>query len=140
MYKSHVFANSACKSSRAFNRTVSKTVNSKPRLKRHRLYACNDIPLITILLPRSRLSTHKSLHSACERMVKVVDFKPLAPHCYGSNSDRDFGFFHVRKLSGWLTERRWLTQLLICAWNNELKAHEVFLHQLNWNMSVWLKT
>jgi hypothetical protein len=28
-------------------------------------------------------------------MVKVVENKPLAP----SNPDRDFGFFHVRKLS-----------------------------------------
>jgi hypothetical protein len=32
-------------------------------------------------------------------MVKVVDFKPLAPHRCGFNPDRNFGFFHVRKLS-----------------------------------------
>jgi hypothetical protein len=24
---------------------------------------------------------------------------PLAPHRFGSNPDRDFGFFHVKKLS-----------------------------------------
>jgi hypothetical protein len=38
------------------------------------------------------------------RVVKVVDFKPLAP---GSNPYRDFGLVHVKKLSSWLKERRW---------------------------------
>jgi hypothetical protein len=34
-------------------------------------------------------------------MVKVVDFKPHAPllTAVGSNPDRAFGFFHMRKLS-----------------------------------------
>jgi hypothetical protein len=31
-------------------------------------------------------------------VVKVVDFKPLAT-AVGWNHDREFGFFHVRKLS-----------------------------------------
>jgi hypothetical protein len=31
-------------------------------------------------------------------MVKVVDFKPLAPHHCQFKPDRDFGLFHVRKL------------------------------------------
>jgi hypothetical protein len=32
-------------------------------------------------------------------VVKVVDFKPLALTAVGSNLNRDFGFFHIRKLS-----------------------------------------
>jgi hypothetical protein len=33
------------------------------------------------------------------KVVKVVDFESLAPHRWGSNPDRDFGFFHVREIS-----------------------------------------
>jgi hypothetical protein len=40
-------------------------------------------------------------------MVNFVDFKPLAPHRCGFESDRDFGLIHVKKLSSWLRERRW---------------------------------
>lgn len=32
------------------------------------------------------------------RVVKVIDFKPLAPTAAGLNPNRDFGWFHVRKL------------------------------------------
>jgi hypothetical protein len=46
-----------------------------------------------------------SLHFTCRICVGMfmavftaVDFKPLAPHCC-VNPNRDFGFFHVRKLS-----------------------------------------
>jgi hypothetical protein len=39
------------------------------------------------------------------RVVKVVDFKPLAlDHCRLKFSDSDFGFFHVRKLFSYLTK------------------------------------
>jgi hypothetical protein len=35
-----------------------------------------------------------------DRVVKVVDFKPLTPHRWGLNPDWDFGFFHVRNIGG----------------------------------------
>jgi hypothetical protein len=61
-------------------------------------------------------------------VAKVIDFKPLAPHRCGFESpDRDFGFFHVRKLS-----YRTLVVLLGCPFVPEKmhgRAPEVFLHQ-----------
>jgi hypothetical protein len=65
-------------------------------------------------------------------VVKVVDFKvsnhlPLT--AVGSNPNREFGFFHVRKLSGSLGT---LVVLLSCPFVPEImhgRAPEVFLHQ-----------
>jgi hypothetical protein len=64
-------------------------------------------------------------------VVKVVDFKPLAPHCCGFKTKRDFGFFHVRKLRIQLAYGTSVV-LLRCPFVSEIMhggASEVFLHQ-----------
>jgi hypothetical protein len=58
---------------------------------------------------------------AFDRVVKVVDFKPLAPHLCGF--DRDFGFFLVRKISVVLLRRPFVPKTV------HRRALEVFLHQ-----------
>jgi hypothetical protein len=38
------------------------------------------------------------------RVALVADFEPLALIAVGSNCVRDFGLFHMRKISTWLNE------------------------------------
>jgi hypothetical protein len=52
----------------------------------------------------------------------------------GSNPDRDFGFFHVRKLAYGNS-----VVLLKCPFVPEIiheRAPEVFLHHISWNVAI----
>jgi hypothetical protein len=63
--------------------------------------------------------------------LKSFTLNHLPLTAVGSNPDRDFGFFHVRKLSGQLAYQT-LVVLLRCPFVSEImhgRAPEVFYHQ-----------
>jgi hypothetical protein len=77
----------------------------------------------SLFVDESRLiisSFNISYGASVAEWLRSLTSKPLAPHlAVGSNPDRDFGFFHVRKLSIIMHGR----------------APEVLLHQLSWNVA-----
>jgi hypothetical protein len=63
-------------------------------------------------------------------VVKVIDFKPLAPHLCGFESREGLGFFHVRKI----IQLAYGMSVVLprCPFVPEImpgRAPEVFLHQ-----------
>jgi hypothetical protein len=83
------------------------------------------------------MSIHSLFRGVCDRVIKVVNFKPLAPHLWGLESRQGLSILSCEEAiqlaygkSEVLLKYSFVPEIMHGG------APEVFLHQLSWNVAI----